>query len=164
MNYETTKHLLDAISPYYDLTKISVLTENKDYRGHHYQSDFVTLDKNNNVHFEVFDNEIIISYFTDHKHFEDYTFELEEREPNFVARAIDFLVSLFKVSIYQIEVCKGNKLVYEKYYFVYPNGDEECVSGIIRHKLLFGFNPFAQKSINVTIWKYNFKENCFTKY
>ncbi|NLZ75451.1 MAG: hypothetical protein GX914_03010 [Erysipelotrichia bacterium] len=164
MNYEITKNLLNAISPYCDLTKTSVLTENTDYKGRLYQSDFVTIDEKNNVHFEVFDNEIIISYFTDHKHFEDYTFGLEEGEPNFVTRAIEFLVLLFNVSIYQIEVCKGNKLVYEKYYFVHPNKEEECVSGTIRHKLIFGFNPFARKSINVTIWKYDFKENCFTKY
>ena len=162
MNYDITQSLLDAISPYCDLDNISVSTENKVWKGSPYQTDFVTLIEKNNVHFKVFDNEIIISYFTDHKHFEDYTFELEDGEPDFAARAKEFLVLLFTLPIRHTEVYKGTKLLSEKHYFAHPGGEEHCISGIILHKLIFGFNPFARKHINITTWQYDVKKGCFT--
>ena len=53
----------------------------------------------NNVSFEVLDNEIIVFYFTDHYHFEDYSSELEEGEDDYIKRAKDFLIELFENQI-----------------------------------------------------------------
>jgi len=161
MNYDITQLLLDAISLYCDLSCITVSTENKDWKGRHYLSDVVTLVEKNNVRFEVFDKEIIVSYFTDHVHFEDYSFELKDGEPNFVIRVKEFLVQLFSLPVRHMEVYKGTKLIYEKYFFVKTNNEEECISGIISHRRLFGFNPFAKKHYKIQTWYYERKEGFF---
>lgn len=162
MHYDITQSLLDAISPYYSLENISIYTENKDWKGRPYQVDFVILIDKNNVSFEVLDNEIIIGYFTNHVHFEDYSFELQDGEPDFLARAEEFLVQLFTMPIIHKEVYKGTKLLSEKYSFIYQSGEEDCFSGIISHKLIHGFNPFAKKLTQIRTWKYNNEKGCFT--
>ena len=78
MNYETTKELLEVIDQYIENANITISTENQDWKGEKYESDFVTIDEKNSVGFEVFDNEIIVFYFTDHCHFEDYSSDLED--------------------------------------------------------------------------------------
>ena len=64
MNFEITNKLIDTIKPYMGNATLTISTDNKDWKGRDYKSDFVTLDKKNNVGFEVFDNEIILFYFT----------------------------------------------------------------------------------------------------
>lgn len=78
MNFETTSILLEAIKSYIENATVEITTENEDWRNRNYKSDFVTIDAKNNVEFEVFDNEVIAFYFTDHYHFEDYSSELQD--------------------------------------------------------------------------------------
>ena len=73
MNFETTAILLDELKTYIENSIVDISTENKDWRNRDYKSDLVTIDAENQVGFEVFDNEIIVYYFTDHYHFEDYS-------------------------------------------------------------------------------------------
>lgn len=162
MNYQITKQLLDVVSSYFDLSKIKISTENNDFKGRPYKSDFVTLIEENDVYFEVFDNEIIVAYFNNHLHFEDYTSELEEGEPDFIQRAKEFLSQLFTLPILIVEKYKGKTLVSEKYYFLMPDGKRECIV-CIWHGLVKIFNPFTKKTVLKTLWHYDIKKGHFIK-
>lgn len=154
-NYIQTRELLDAISPFYGVDAIVVSTENLDWRGEKYKSDLVTLVEEHNIGFEVLDNEIIIFYFQDHVHFEDYSSELEDGEPNYVVRAKEFLVNLFTREIRIEEYYKKNELVRDSYYFIMPDGDE-YIGGTF-YKFLAAV--FSKKSLQkkVRVWKFNEK-------
>lgn len=162
MNFEATKELINTLSPFMNVKSLSISTENKDWKGRPYQSDLVMLDDKNNICFEVFDNEIIIGYLTDHIHFEDYSFELEDGEPNYVERAKEFLNKLYTLSIRHYEKYKGTRLVSEKYFFVHPDCEEESITGVIVHRLMLGLNPIAKKSIQIKTWQYDKYKNTFT--
>lgn len=117
MYHEITKQLLNLLTPYTPNATIAVTSE----KG----SDFVTIDEHNNVGFEVFDNEIIVSYFTDHCHFEDYSSELQEEQEDYIQRAKEFLLKLFQYRIRHIRNYKGKRLVSEKYFTVYGDGQKD---------------------------------------
>lgn len=161
MNYKTTLQLLDALENYIDKSKISVSTDNKDYKNRDYKSDLVMIDDKNNVGFEVFDNEIIVFYFTDHSHFEDYSFELNEGEDNYIKRATDFLLELLRYKICHKEYYRGKSLCREEYCKIYDDGVSICIGttwyGLSRFK-----NPFVKKSCKSTILQYNKSQGCFT--
>ena len=154
-NYRQTRELLTAISPYYEADNIVTSTENLDWRGEKYQSDLVMLDEEHNIGFEVLDNEIIIFYFQDHVHFEDYSSELEDGEPDYVVRAKEFLVNLFTREIRIEEYYKKNELVRDSYYFIMPDGDEYI--GGTYYKFLAAV--FCKKSLQkkTRVWKFNEK-------
>lgn len=160
MNFEITSELLEAIKPYTENANITITIENKDWKGRNYKSDFVTIDEKNNVGFEVFDNEIILFYFTGHYHFEDYSSELESGEDDYIKRAKDFLIELFENQIKYIEIYKGKKLATEKYYFINSDNTEEriCATWWGLENFL---NPFAKKTEKETIYKFNKDKGCF---
>lgn len=161
MNYQTTQILLDTIKPYFNVDNIKLSTNNKDWRGCPYQSDFVMLIENQNVHFEVFDNEIIVAYFTDHIHFEDYSFDLNEGVPDYIQRAREFLKQLFTLPIRRYDIYRGKKLFCDKYYLLLADGTEEYVGGTW-YGLFRLFNPFMKKRTEITTWQYDTCKNCFT--
>lgn len=143
MDHEVTRQLLDVLKPYTDNVKLKITSE-KD-------SDFVTIDKYRNVGFEVFDNEIIVFYFTDHCHFEDYTSDLQDGQQNYVERAKEFLRNLFQHRIRHTRHYKGKRLYSEKYFIVYGDGLKDEYIGGIWHGLEYFINPFSKKSIhNIT--------------
>lgn len=154
MNFEITSQLLETIKPYTENANITITTENKGWKGRTYKSDFVTLDEKNNVGFEVFDNEIIVFYFTGHYHFEDYSSELEDGEDDYIKRAKDFLTKLFENQIKHIEIYKGKKLATEKDYFIYLDNTEERIGAT-----WWGFerflNPFAKKIEKTNTYKFD---------
>ena len=160
MHFEITSKLLETIKPYTENVNITITTENKDWKGRTYNSDFVTVDEKNNIGFEVFDNEIIVFYFTDHYHFEDYSSELEDGADDHIKRAKDFLTKLFENQIKYIEIYKGKKLATEKYYFIYSDNTEERIGGIWWGLDRF-LNPFAKKVEKITIYKFNKDKGCF---
>lgn len=140
---------------------IAISTDNKDWKGRPYQSDLVTLIKKDNVFFEVFEDEIIISFLSTHVHFENYSFGLKAGEPDFVIRAKEFLKQLFTLPIRHEAVYKGKKLKREKYSFAHPDGQGESLSGVI---VYLSFIPylFAKKRTQFTTWNYDKKHNRFT--
>ena len=74
MIYGITKQILDALSPFLSEEDVEITAEKHildDGSAPEY-GDKVILDKENNVWFEVFENEIVLFYFTDHEHFDDY--------------------------------------------------------------------------------------------
>ena len=64
--YPETKHILDALGDIIDPRHISIFTENTSWRGRPYRSDYVIIEQEHNIGFEVFHNEIIACYFGDH--------------------------------------------------------------------------------------------------
>ena len=162
MNYETTKELLEVIDQYIENANITISTENEDWKGEKYESDFVTIDEKNIVGFEVFDNEIIVFYFTDHCHFEDYTSDLEDGDDDYIKRAKDFIIKLFENKIKYVQIYKGKKLASEKYYIIYSGNNEEQI-GDTWWGLERILNPFAKKTEKTTIYQYNKVNGCFDK-
>ena len=160
MNFQITNELIDTIKPYLENAKITIFTDNKDWKDRRYKSDFVTIDEKNNIGFEVFDNEIIVFYFTDHYHFEDYSSELEDGDDDYVKRAKEFITKLFENKIKYIQVYKGEKLATEKYYIVYSDNTEERIGGTWWGLERF-LNPFAKKAEKTTIYKFNKPSGCF---
>lgn len=161
MNFHTTQILLDTIKPYFDVDNIKLSATNKNWKCRPYQSDFVTLIDNQNVCFEVFDNKITVSYFTDHTHFEDYSSNLNEDDPDYIQRAMEFLKQLFTLPIRRYNIYKGKKLSRDKYCFLMSDGIEEYVGGTWYGLCKF-LNPFAKKRTEITTWQYDIGKKCFT--
>lgn len=161
MNFQITQILLDTIKPYFDIDNIKLSTNNKDWKGHPYQSDFVTLIEDQNVCFEVFNNEIIVSYFTVDTYFEDYSFDLNEGEHDYIQRAGEFLKQLFTLPIRKYDIYKGKKLSCNKYYLLLSDGTEEYVGGAWYGLCRF-LNPFPKKRTEITTWQYDIGKICFT--
>lgn len=162
MNFETTSMLLDAIKPYIGNASVEITTENKDWRNRSYKSDFVSIDAKNRVGFEVFDNEVITFYFTDHYHFEDYSSELQDGEDNYIERAKSFLKELFEYKIRHVEYFKGKTLASEKYFILYNDSrDDECI-GNTWFGLSKFINPFGKKTMRSTTWQFDKFKGVFT--
>ena len=158
MNFEITKNILDALSPYINAEKVNISTENKDWKGNPYKSDFITIDSINNVGFEVFENEIIVFYFTDHIHFEDYSCE---EEYDFLTRAKEFLKELFTTRLRHIETYKGKKLFKDFYFFTYDDKSDKKI-GCTVWSFISLLNPFAKRSEKRTTWIYEKEIGQFT--
>ena len=161
MNYSVTKELLDTIKPMVSEDTININTKNTDWRGKEYYSDFVTIDDKNGVGFEVLENEIIMFYFAEHHHFEDYSYELEDGQPDYIARAKDFLKDLFCCTITQQKVFKGKALISEKYIFTLPDGTTECPAGVWVHGVLIRLVPFLKKRTENKSWRFDKDKTCF---
>jgi len=152
MNFQDTQDLIDAIKPYCDLSTLSISIDNKDWRGRSYTSDLVRILEKHHVGFEVYDIEIIIFYFDDHIHFEDWiSGDITDR--SYVARAKEYLVKLFTLPIQKVEVYKGRKLMRFKYRFIQPNNTEAHMAGTTSLHLFA--NPLSRKTTRVTRVKYS---------
>ena len=125
MNYDITNNLLNIVYKLAPSSDIKILCTNKDWRGREYQSDLVTVDETNNVGFEVFENEIIAYYFSEHHHFEDYSSSVDDGDPTFIDRMEDFLNDLFTCTIRYEKQYKGKVLISERYVFVHEDQTED---------------------------------------
>lgn len=162
MNYEITKELIETITPYIVPDSITISTNKINWKGSKYYSDLVTAEQKHRVGFEVFDNEIIVFYFTDHCHFEDYSSNISDIEDNYIIRAKKFIIELFTLPIRHVETYKGKKLISEKYYIVHPDGREESKTGVICHSIICQLNPFIKKTTTMTTWQYDKSKKMFT--
>ena len=162
MNFETTTELLEALEPYISGIQLHISCDNKDWENRDYKSDCVTIDKKNKVGFEVFQNEIIVFYFTDHYHFEDYAVPVDEGEDDYVKRAKEFLLDLFTYKICHIEYFKGQKMYSEKYYMMYDDGREDEYIGGTIWSIWKSITPFGKKSEKRTVWSFDRAKGCFT--
>ena len=152
-NYIQTIELMDAINKLCNIDAVKVSMENTDWRGKKYKSDVVTLELEHNIGFEVLENEIIVFYFKDHTHFEDYSSDLDADEPDYVARAIEFLVNLFTSKIRIEEYYTKDKLVRDRFYFILPDGDEYIGGTFYKFWTAILCKKKLQKKIHV--WAYN---------
>lgn len=163
MNFNATSILLDTINEYIKNSTVVIDdTQKKDYRNLTYISDYVIIDSKNDVGFEVYENEIIVYFFNEHYHFEDYTSELEDGEEDYIERAKSFLNDLFKYKICHIEYYKGKTLSSEKYFLLYNDSrKDECI-GNVWYGLSKFINPFGKKSTCSTTWKFDKAKGFFT--
>ncbi len=162
MNFEVTNELLEVLKPYTEKSSVSISTENEDWKGRPYQSDFVSIDEEHGVGFEVFDDEIIVFYFGDHCHFENYTSELQDGEDEYTKQAKEFLVELFENRLKHQEIYRGKKLASDKYSFIYSDDTEKYIGGTWWGLVRF-LNPFAKKTEKTTIWRFDKSQGCFVK-
>lgn len=133
MNFESTQRLLDVASNYVKTENISIESDgNKDWKGRKYIADDVEIIKEepNQISFEVTEKEIIIFFFTDHVHFEDYSSDLDNSDADYVERAITFLEKIFTLPIETRYTTKGDKIIRNESYFVLSNGEKESCAGI----------------------------------
>jgi hypothetical protein len=157
MNDPTTEYILEKLKPYAKLDGIEISTENTDYKGRKHKSDYVCLNAEHNVGFEVYDRAIIVFYFTDHRHFDNYTEEEEDEE--YIEWAVEFLIKLFTRKVRCLEIYKGKKLATEKYYFI-KDADQEFIGGSWNGFITF-INPFAKRTEKSTTWHYDADKNDF---
>ncbi len=150
MQFQATSEILEVLKPYLGNANVSV------------NDDFVMIDEKNHVGFDIMENEIIVFYFTDHMHFEDYTSELEEGEDDYIKRAKDFLIELLQYTIRHDEFFKGKKKSLEKYYMLYDDGREEDYLGATWFGLSTFINPFGRKSSKSTTWTFDKEKGCFS--
>ncbi len=151
--YPETKQILEALHDIVELRHVNITTENTDWRGRPYRSDYVMIEPEHKIGFEVFHNEIIVFYFGDHCHFEDYTSDLTEGMLPYPQRAIDFLRRFFTTPLQLLEKRKWNHILRSEWFFLLPDGRKESLAGPWFHKLFT--NPFARSWIEVTNWYYN---------
>lgn len=107
MNYETTKHILEKLKPYVDIENLDISTESTGWKGRKYKADYIKIDEKHNVGFEVTDRSIIVFYFSDHSHFDNYT--SDENDIDYIGWAMEFLENLFTLPIRHVEKYKGKK-------------------------------------------------------
>lgn len=162
MNFETTAVLLEVLTPYIENAIVDISSYSKNWRNRGYKSDFVTIDAKNHVGFEVFDNEIIVFYFTDHYHFEDYSSEPQDREENYIKRAESFLKELFEYKIRHVEYYKGKTLSSEKYFLLYNDGRDDERIGNTWFGLSKFINPFGKRTTRSMTWQFDKSKGVFT--
>lgn len=152
--HEVIATLLEVLKPYTENSNIQISDD----------LNLVIIDSLNNIGFEVFDNEIIIYYFTDHYHFEDYSSEPEKGEKDYIERAKIFLKDLLEEQIRKIEYYKGKTLVQEKYFIIYTDGREDACIGNTIHSLLGLFNLFLKKVGKSKSWQFDKTKGVFTNF
>lgn len=129
MIFKATETLTDTVCKYVPSEKLNVKSDTfKNYFGAEYDANFVEIltESSDTFSFEVSEKEIIIFFFNDHIHFEDYTSDLEYGELNYVQRADEFLNKLFTLPIELHSTFKGNKNVSSENFFITEKGRESC--------------------------------------
>ena len=161
MNYYITEDLLNVAHKLAPNSNIKITCTNKDWRGREYRSDLVTIDETNHVGFEVFENEIIAYFFSEHHHFEDYSSSIDEGEPTFIDRMEGFLNDLFTCTIRYEKQYKGKMLISERYVFVHEDQTEDCPAGVWVHGFLVRLIPFLRKHTEYKLWKFDTQKGIF---
>ena len=158
MNFEATNELLEAIKPYTKNATVTISSENDDYKGASF--DLVTVDKNHEFCFEVFEDEIIVFFITDHYHFEDYSSEYDDESNNYIKRATTFLLELLQNKVKHVKIFKGKNLASEKYFMLYSDNTKEKIGGIW-WGLVRVLNPFAKRTEEAVTYKFNTEKGIF---
>lgn len=156
MNYEVTNELINELKSYITSENIKIITDDKD------KSDYVIIDEKNNVGFEVMENEIIVFFFTDHRHFNTYSTNSQDNNNDYIKQAKIFLSELFSYEIKHIEIYKGKKLTSEKHFIIYPDNRAPFDLGTIIHLFSRSVNPFLRRTETCTIWHYDRSKGYFT--
>lgn len=156
MNFTATKTLTDTVGKYVSAEKLNIKSNgHKDYWGREYTADFVEIfsEEPNRLSFEVTENEIIVFFFTDHIHFEDYTFDLNDGEPDYIQRAAEFLDKLFTLPIALEYMSKGNRIIKSESFFISDNEKESCAGKTLSSAGIK--NIFKKKRYRVEIKKFD---------
>lgn len=154
MSREKTLLFLDKIRDYIDIENVELKEET--FRGSKYIE--VQLTPNGEISFHVYDNEIIVFYFSAHSHFDNYWYG----DNRYIDEAVDFLIYLFNEPFKLVEFFKGENNIGVKQY-VLEDGEEICVSEILytRHSLK---NIFKKRRCEIKIIKYDKEIKNFITY
>lgn len=163
MNYPITEDLLTIIKEFAPHSDIQMETTQTTLRGNVYKSDYILIDKKNNVGFEVFENGIIVYYFSEHCHFDDESFSLEEDAPDYMVRAKELLKKLLTCTIRCEKTYRGKTLTKEQYILVNEDKSEECPAGVWVHSILIRLVPFLKKHTDMQSWKYDVQTGVFVE-
>lgn len=107
MLFKTTGILLETVRPYTGNAFTDSFSE-QDMRSAH-TSDLVVIDAGNHVGFEVFENRVIVFFFTGRRQFSDHF----NRNHEYIARAVAFLKDLFEYRLLRIAFYKRERLCCE---------------------------------------------------
>ena len=162
MHYETTAALLEVMKPYIGNAAVEISTDNKDWLGRDDRSDFVSIDPENSVGVQIYENAIIVFYFTDHYHFDDDACDLAQGAADYIERAKAFLKDLFTCEIRHVECYRGRHLASEQYFMQYHDGREEEQIGNIWYGLARPISLFGKKSTHSTMWQFDPGKGVFT--
>lgn len=133
MNFKVTEKLISITNKFINADNYIIQTErHKDYQGIEYTADYVEIisDTHNSVGFEVTEDEIIVFFFTDHAHFNDYGMDLKDNEPDYIERAAEFLEKLFILPIERKYTVKGTTVVREESLFILSQTEKESCAGV----------------------------------
>ncbi len=133
MNFKGTEKLISVTGKFINADNYNIRTKgHKNYRGVEYTADYVEIinDPHNSVSFEVTENEIIVFFFTDHVHFNDYAMDLEDNESDYIERAAEFLENLFTLPIERKYTVKGNKVIRDESMFIQSQTEKESCGGV----------------------------------
>ena len=153
MKYEFTQEILNLISPFIDINKVTV-NENTltavlpSTKAEH--SDTITICYNFLI--EIFDDAVNVFYIDDHQHF------FSETDDEWKESAKEFIIELLTTPIIVVEKLKGDVVASSTYYFLKESGKPEFICR--------SFQPvfkklFARKSKRNKHWYWNKNENCF---
>ena len=129
------------------------------YVSHTDSSDIIIIDETHNVGFEIFENEIIVFFFSAHTHFENYS---DKNNSEYISRAKEFLNKLFTCTIKHEKIFKGKTLTEERYTFINKDNTDDCPIYVC-NKLLPRFIPFLSKHTYAKLYKYNSVQKTFTE-
>ena len=161
MKYKFTQKIIDLISPYVDINKVTVnentltavVADNKNKTEEY--SDTITICHNFLI--EIFDNAVNVFYIEDHQHF------FSETDDDWQESAKEFIIKLLTTPIFVIEKLRGNDVSSSTYYFLKENDKTEFIS----HELICHTTHhiikklFARKSKQFKTWYWNKDNNCF---
>lgn len=131
MNFTATEKLIATTNKYISSDKYSIQTEgHKNYIGMEYTADYVEILQNPDyfISFEVTKEEIIIFFFSNHIHFNDYG--IEDDNSNYIDSAVEFLDDLFSYPIETHYITKGDRIIRIESFFVKSPTEKESCAGV----------------------------------
>lgn len=156
VNHEVTRQLLSALEDLLDMSRVEISTDNKDFLDRPSGSDYVTLEKENRIGFEVFTDEIRVDFFDDHTHFgRNNTFDEDVEGGQFLQQAVTLLRRLFSQTLVKTETYRGRKRIRYEWFFLCPDGRKESIGGPWLGPLLTFTNPFRRKTYRQSNWRYH---------
>ena len=146
MLFKTTGILLETVRPYTGNAFTDSFSE-QDMRSAH-TSDLVVIDAGNHVGFEVFENRVIVFFFTGRRQFSDHFNQNHE----YIARAVAFLKDLFEYRLLRIAFYKRERLCCEKYWLLYDDGRKKRHIATVRSRFA---NPFCSSTTRSATWHFD---------
>ncbi len=164
MRHSLTREIIKSIQKYLKDGTVSVGVRSTEWHDRNHESDKIVIDNDSSVGFEVFEDEIIVYFFSDHYHYEDYSYVLDEDDPTFSERATALIKGLLTSTVSLERTFKGSHLVSERYIFIDSDGKNASPIGAWKHHFFLRINPFVQKRIETKTWRYNKETGKFVRF
>lgn len=162
-NHEATKLILSQLTDLIDIGQVEISTNNTDYLGLPSGSDYVLLEKQHHIGFEVFEDEIRVDFFDDHTHYgRNYDFDENASMEEYVSQAVACLQRIFTQTLVKMETFRGYKQIIKyEWFFLCPDGRKESIAGVMYAHLFSFRNPFKKKICLQSNWRYHKESGTF---